>query len=259
MKPQRINYLGPRMEITVGDNVIAGGVVSLDVWSTRVSAGDSCRVVLAEPHGVTLPAMTKGDPLEIAWGYAGYDLDVIFKGTVDDVSRDGQVLLKGIDAASTLLRTRITKTYVRQTAAAIVKDLAGGIGLDTSGVADASDVLDRLPLFEQTVVEALRIIGRRLGLDHELWVDTDGLCHWKTRSYDQEPVAGYTHGVDILDFERAASRATLLTTGCALPHSVVVEVNGTEGGPAAWFVESVHHFRRPGKGSRTEFTLEACP
>ena len=106
MKPQRINYLGPRTEIAVGDTVITDGVVSLDVWSTRVSAGDSCRIVLAEPHGVSLPAMAEGDSLEIAWGYAGYDLEAIFTGAVDDVSRNGQVILKGIDAASELLRTK---------------------------------------------------------------------------------------------------------------------------------------------------------
>lgn len=198
----------------------------------------------------------RGMPLKISWGYRPDGMFELFRGVVRDVDGARSPLqVKGIDYNTILAAKRITATYQDETAEGIIRAVLAGSGL-TVDAAESGVVIDRLPLFNITLREAVdtltAMVRKQTG---DRWYDyiRDGVLHWGKPDYDQQPVHAFRTGVDVLAFRRSeAGLSTLTTLIVPVQTAQIVTVDG----------ERFHVIRaeyRWRDGGRTVLGLEKCP
>jgi hypothetical protein len=105
------------------------------------------------------------DPLVLRWGYRGQELQPLFDGTVLRTHLRETFKVWGLCRARALADTRITRTYQEEAAGAVVNHLVAALGFSSLDVAPCDLVIDKLPLRNSTVVQALTFLNRRLELD----------------------------------------------------------------------------------------------
>jgi hypothetical protein len=264
MQPQSINYLGPKTEVALGDltlTVVAG----MSVWSSREPTADTCEIVLPDLPGDLAKKLEKDAPLVVRHGYKGYDLETIFTGTVIDVLPKKRLTVFGADAMRLLFETKLTITFQDETPTSIIRKMVGDLGIDVSQVTEIEDLLDRLPLYRNTVWQAVKMINDRMvrqgspqaGLPHDFFVDETGAFRWEPRDLEQERSFEFVYGRNILDCDlKVSGTSTLLTVGMPVRHSTVVTVTDRLGETADFYVMAVRHFLAPKGGSRTFLKME---
>lgn len=95
---------------------------------------------------------------------------------------------------------------------------------------------------DNTIVEAINFLNRRLGLDHAFYADPDGGFFLGPRDETQEPSHTFIRGDDVLDFQfLPGGRFWLTVMGVAIWHSDTVTIEGTDGTETRYFVEQVCH------------------
>ncbi|MCL4190578.1 MAG: hypothetical protein KJZ87_02440 [Thermoguttaceae bacterium] len=256
MQPQSINYLGPKTEVALGDLTLTA-IAGMSVWSSREPTADTCEIVLPDLPGDLAKKIAKDAPLVIRHGYKGYDLETIFTGTVVDVLPKKRLTVFGADAMRLLFETKLTITFQDETPTSIIRKMVGDLGIDVSLVTEIEDVLDRLPLYRNTVWQAVKMINDRMGLPHDFFVDETGAFRWEPRDLEQEPSFEFVYGRNILDLDlKASGQSTLLTVGMPVRHSMIVSVTDRLGDTANFYVMAVRHFLAPKGGSRTFLKME---
>jgi len=256
MQPQSINYLGPKTEVALGDLTLTA-VAGMSVWSSREPTADTCEIVLPDLPGDLATQIAKDAPLVVRHGYKGYDLETIFPGTVVDVLPKKRLTVFGADAMRLLFETKLTITFQDETSTSIIRKMVGDLGVDVSQVTEIEDVLDRLPLYRNTVWQAVKMINDRMGLPHDFFIDETGAFRWEPRDLEQEPSFEFVYGRNILDCDlKVSGTSTLLTVGMPVRHSSVVTVTDRLGATADFYVMAVRHFLAPKGGSRTFLKME---
>jgi len=167
----------------------------------------------------------------------------------------------GLCRARALADTRITRTYQDEEADAVVEHLVDGLGFASVDVAACDLLIDKLPLHDSTVVEAIAFLNRRLELDRAFYADAEGSFSWGERDTTQAPAFTFIHGDDILDLQSLPGQRHLLTVmGVPIWHSQVVALVDAAGNETLHFVEQVEHgVGRGGAGLRSRLWLEAIP
>jgi len=157
--------------------------------------------------------------------------------------------------------TRITRTYQNEAADAVVSHLVGDLGFASLDIAPCETVIDKLPLCDNTVVEAIQLLNRRLELDRAIYADPEGGFHWCERDTTQDPAITFTHGEDIIDFQALPGGRHLLTVmGAPLWHSQVVNLVDAAGAEARYFIEQARHtVGFGGTGTRSHLWLSEVP
>ncbi len=198
------------------------------------------------------------DPLVLRWGYRGQELQPLFDGTVLRTHLRETFKVWGLCRARALADTRITRTYQEEAAGAVVNHLVAALGFSSLDVAPCDLVIDKLPLRNSTVVQALTFLNRRLELDQAFYADAIGGFHWAVRDTAQQPVHAFTHGEDILDLQSLPGNRRLLTVmGTSVWHSQVVTLVDAAGDETDHFVEQVRHTGGiGGTGIRSHLWLE---
>ena len=256
MQPQSINYLGPKTEVAIGDLMLAA-VAGMSVWSSREPTADTCEIVLPDLPGDLAKKVEKDAPLVMRHGYKGFDLETIFTGTIMDILPKKKLTVFGADAMRLLFETKLTITFQDETPTSIIRKMVGDLGIDVSQVSEIEDVLDRLPLYRNTVWQAVKMINDRTGLAHDFFIDEDGAFRWEPRDLEQEPSFEFVYGQNILDLDlKTLGQSTLLTVGMPVCHSTVVSVTDRLGDTANFYVMAVRHFLAPKGGSRTFLKME---
>ena len=256
MQPQSINYLGPKTEVALGDLIISA-VAGMSVWTSREPTADTCEIALPDLPGDLAKKVEKDAPLVVRHGYKGYELETIFTGTVADVLPKKKLTVFGVDAMRLLFETKLTITFQDETPTSIIRKMVGDLGIDVSLVTEIEDVLDRLPLYRNTVWQAVKMVTDRTGLPHDFFVDETGAFRWEPRDLDQEPSFEFVYGQNILDLDlKTSGQSTLLTVGMPVRHSMIVSVNDRLGDTANYYVMAVRHFLAPKGGSRTFLKME---
>jgi len=256
MQPQSINYLGPKTEVALGDLTLTA-VAGMSVWSSREPTADTCEIVLPDLPGDLATQIAKDAPLVVRHGYKGYDLETIFTGTVVDVLPKKRLTVFGADAMRLLFETKLTITFQDETSTSIIRKMVGDLGVDVSQVTEIEDVLDRLPLYRNTVWQAVKMINDRMGLPHDFFIDETGAFRWEPRDLEQEPSFEFVYGRNILDCDlKVSGTSTLLTVGMPVRHSSVVTVTDRLGATADFYVMAVRHFLAPKGGSRPFLKME---
>jgi len=256
MQPQSINYLGPKTEVALGDLIISA-VAGMSVWTSREPTADTCEIALPDLPGDLAKKVEKDAPLVVLHGYKGYDLETIFTGTVVDILPKKRLAVFGADAMRLLFETKLTITFQEETSTSIIGKMVGDLGIDVSKITEIEDVLDRLPLYRNTVWQAVKMINDRTGLPHDFFMDETGAFRWEPRDIEQEPSFEFVYGQNILDLDlKTLGQSTLLTVGMPVRHSMVVSVTDRLGDTTDFYVMAVRHFLSPKGGSRTFLKME---
>ena len=256
MDPQTIKYLGPKTEVDIGSLTLAT-VSGMTVWSTREPTADSCEITFHDLPGDLVGQIEKDAPLVVRHGYKGFDLDTIFTGTVIDILPKKKLIVFGADAMRKLFETRLSITYQDETPTSIICKIVGDLEIDVSKVSDIEATMDRLPLFQNTVWQAVKMINERLALGYDWFIDEEGAFRFEPRNLDQEPAFSFAYGQNILDMNlKASGTSTLLTVGMPVRHSTVVEVTGRNDETNRYYVIGVKRFLSNGGGSRIFLHME---
>ena len=256
MEPQKIQYLGPKTEVEIG-NLTLSTVSGMTVWSTRNPTADTCEIALPDLPGDLASQVEKDASLVVRHGYKGFDLDTIFTGTIIDVLPKKKLTVFGADAMRKLFETRLTVTFQDEAPASIVRKTIGDLDIDISKVPDIEGTLDRLPLYRNTVWQAVKMINDRLALGYDWFIDEEGAFRFEARDTKQEPAFSFSYGVNVLDMDlRDSGRSTLLSVGAPVRHSTVIEVTDRAGDTGRFYVTGVKHFLSSGGGSRIFLHME---
>ena len=204
------------MTIAVTNLVTIGGVAYQDVVkhyevAGRIDAARSCRLLLEDPTGELAEAAIEGATLSFALRLNAQDL-ALFTGTIAKASdpTPDEVDLRSFDSFRTLQTTPLTLTLLDATPAEMITELVSKrLSLDASGVESSDLVLDQLPLYRQTVVDAMRFIHRRLKLSRVFFFDGAGVFTWKERDTTADTTHDFEIGYDAdkIDWRQRTFRA----------------------------------------------------
>ncbi len=235
-------WMAPEIEVTIGERTRLGTVQRLDVVATRNEPLATAFLELSNVRFEWQDGAADGDPLAIRWGYRGQELVPLFDGTVQRAHLRETLSVWGLCRARALMNTRVTRTYQDEAADAVVRHLVAGCGFASVNIAACAATIDKLPLQDNTLVEGLNFLGRRLGLEHAAFADPTGSFHWVPRHAAQEPVATFTEGEDVIEV-RSLPGGRLRTTvmGAPLWHSTVVDLVHRDHSTTRAFVERVRH------------------
>jgi len=198
----------------------------------------------------------RGMPLKILWGYSSDAMIELFLGVVRDVDGSRNPLtIKGIDYNTILAAKRITATYQDESAEGNIRAVLADTGL-TVDAAESGVIIDRLPLFNVTLREAVdtvtAMVRKQTG---EAWFDfiRDGVLHWGPPDYDQQPVFSFQTGVDVLAFRKSSAGLSTLDT-MLVPVRIADVVTVDDQRHFAYI--AIYRWR---DGGRTTLGLERCP
>ena len=253
-----MNWLAPEIEVTIGEETRLASVHQMEVAAARSQPVATVYLELSNVRFEWNEGAADGDPLVLRWGYRGQDLSALFDGTVLRTHLRETFKVWGLCRARVLVDTRITRTYQDEAADAVVNHIVGNLGFSSLDIVPCNQVIDKLPLRNSTVVQALTFLNRRLELDRAFFADATGGFHWTERDTLQEPAFTFTHGEDILDLQSLPGHRRLLTVmGTAVWHSQVVALVDAAGNETRHFVEQVRHTGGVGgTGIRSHLFLE---
>ena len=237
-----MNWLAPEIEVTVGDRTRLASVQCMEVAAARSQPVASVYIELSNVRFEWEDGARDGDRLVLRWGYRGQELHALFDGTVLRAHARDILMIWGLCRARALADTRLTRTYQDEAADAVVNHLLSGLDFSSLDVAACDLVIDKLPLRDSTVVQALTLLNRRLELDRAFFADPEGGFHWAERDTSQEPAFTFTHGEDILNLQSLPGQRRLLTVmGTPVWHSQVIALVDAAGTETRHFVEQVRH------------------
>ena len=237
-----MNWLAPEIEVTIGEETRLASVQRMEVAAARSQPIASVYLELSNVRFEWEGGARDGDRLMLRWGYRGQDLHPLFDGTVLRAHARDTLTIWGLCRARALADTRLTRTYQDEAADAVVNHLLSGLDFSSLDVAACDLVIDKLPLRDSTVVQALTLLNRRLELDRAFFADPEGGFHWAERDTSQEPAFTFTHGEDILNLQSLPGQRRLLTVmGTPVWHSQVIALVDAAGTETRHFVEQVRH------------------
>ena len=250
-------WKAPEIEVSIGEKTRLGSVRTMEVAAACNQPVATAWLDLSNVRFEWQDGVKDGDALKLRWGWRGHELAPLFDGTVMRGHLRETLQVWGLCRARALMDTHVTRTYQDEEAAAIVEHLTGELGFASLDIAECATVLDKLPLHDSNIVEAIHFLNRRLNLDHAFWCDSEGGFHWGPRDEAQEPTASFTHGEDVIDFRSLPGNRLLLTAmGASVWHSQVVSVIDRDGSEKNYFVEQVRHTAGiSGSGSRSHLWL----
>jgi hypothetical protein len=120
----------PRAVLTVGGRQLKSAEAALARLQVSLGLGAHDAAALTVWPSSKLASTSSGDTLAIALGEDGSETDV-WSGEVTEVSAGGDaILIDGLAATVALSRTRMSQTYLDQSVADIVRDLASSVTVD---------------------------------------------------------------------------------------------------------------------------------
>ena len=251
-------WQAPEMEITLGETTSRNGVMKVDVVAARNQPVATAFVELSNVRFEWQNGAKDGDALVLKWGWRGQELAPLFTGTVVRAHLRETLQLWGLCRGRALVDTRVTRTYQNETALAIIDHLIAPCRYKLSFCTNLERTIDKLPLQDNTLVEAITFLNRRLSLAHDTYCDPLGGFHWEEPNRGQDPAASFTQGVDVEQWLVLPGDRFLLTTmGTPLWHSKVLSVTDRRGVETPYFVEQVRHTLGIfAAGSRSRFWLK---
>jgi len=249
----------PEIEVTIGERTAIGNVIEMEVAAARNQPVASVYLELSNIRFEWQDDANDGDVLIVKWGWRGQDLVPLFTGTVLRSHLRETMQVWGLCLCRSLMDTRVTRTYQNEEAKAVVRHLLSGLNFASLDIDDRVDLIDKLPLQDNTIIDALDWLNRRLMLNHAFWCDAQGNFHWDSRDFDQEPAFTFTHSQDISEWKALPGKRFLLgVTALPVWHSEMISVVDREGKSKKYFVEQVRHTvgrNSEGEGARSRLWL----
>ncbi len=208
-------------------------------------------------NSVAPKVFQSGDNIAIRWGYEGHILEQIFIGFIREIWQQGnELIIEAIDRAALLFDTRITRAFQFETPTAIVQSLLETAKVTDYEIEQIEKPLNRLPLVNNTIAEAIYYINRRTGLEFDFWFGPDGKFHWHSK--DSAEHCGYRleYGKNILVYKlNDGGHMEITTVGLPLFHSQLIDVE-LDSEESVYFINKIRHSFGPGnRGSRSSLWL----
>lgn len=187
----------PAYKVKIGsvifDSTANPEILSIGVDLDMDVPSDSFKITLKP--GAKASSIKNGDAVIIELGYEG-TLSKVLTGTVDTIEpKISELVVSGYSAVAILTMARINQVYEKQTAGAIVKDLASKAGI---AVKDVEDGLS----FPMYVIDDtrdgythMRELARKCGFD--LFLTGDGRLVFK--KYARQTPRPFKYGRDIIE------------------------------------------------------------
>ena len=252
-----MTWNAPEIEVTLGEKTRLGSVRVMEIAAARNQPVATAYLDLSNVRFEWQDGAKDGDPLVLKWGWRGQELAPLFMGTVLRAHLRETLQVWGLCKGRALADTRVTRTYQDEEAAAIIQHLVCECGFAKQDIEPCSILIDKLPLRDNTLVEAITFLNRRLSLEHAFYCDPEGIFHWEAYDPGQEPAFTFTHGLDVSEWKALPGNRFLLTVmGTPVWHSQVVAVVDREGKETRYFVEQVRHtVGVGGAGARSQLWL----
>ena len=242
------NYFKPVIKVSVNGVEQSLATAQFSVDSDLRGKAESCLITLEDQDGSRGDSFVQGNGLEIQWGYEGGSLTRIFQGLVLDSNRSNPLIVRGIDYNTILNAIRIKQTYQDDTVSGIMKAFMIWSGLELE-IEDCEVEIDRIPFFNCTLrecIDSLTAIAKRETGDEHFDYIRDGVFHWGRKDLGQAPLAVFTTGVNIIDFQlNEDGLSELLTMISPVQHSQVIQIDGAD-----YFVEKVEYIWKNGGRTR---------
>lgn len=237
-----MTWNAPEIEVTLGGKTRLGSVRVMEVAAARNQPVATAYLDLSNIRFEWQDGAKDGDALVLKWGWRGQELKPLLTGTVLRAHLREKLQVWGLCRGRALVDTRVTRTYQDEEARAIIEHLVSPLDFASLDLADAPEILDKLPLRDNTLVEAITFLNRRLSLEHGFYCDPEGTFHWRPQDQSQEPAFTFTHGQDVSEWKALPGNRFLLTVmGTPVWHSQVVSVVDRGGKETRYFVEQVRH------------------
>jgi hypothetical protein len=234
-------WLAPEIEVAIGDRSRLGTVRRMEIVAARGEPLATAFLELSNVRFEWQEGAADGDPLVIRWGYRGQELTPLFDGTVQRAHLRETLSVWGLCRARVLMDTRVTRTYQDEAADAVARHLLAGCDFASQDIAACGVTIDKLPLRDNTLVEALGFLGRRLGPEHAAWADPTGGFHWAPPDWTT-PVTTFTEGEDVLELRSLPGGGLHLTVmGAPIWHSTIIDLVYRDRSTTRAFVERVRH------------------
>jgi len=248
------NFFKPVINVAVNGVDYSLATAEFTVNSDLRGKADSCRITLEDQDGSRGDSFIKGNALEIQWGYEGGSLTRIFQGVVLDSNHSNPLEIRGIDYNTLLNAVKIKQTYQDDTVSGIMKAFMIWSGLELE-IEDCEVEVDRIPFFNCTLRECVdsmtAIANWETGEEYFDYI-RDGIFRWGRKDLEHAPVAVFTTGVNIIDFQlNEEGLSELLTMISPVQHSQVIQIDG-----ANYFVEKVEYVWK--NGGRTRLGVHLC-
>ena len=225
----KIDNFAPVIDVTLAGTPVGQIVSGFNVTSGLREKADTCVLKLADYGRFLTKLVKRGDSLLIKWGYAGEEQTEIFRGVIRSIGVDDPVVIRGIDYNTILNNKRIQMTFEDETASGIVKAVMASAGLELD-IEDCDIVIDRLPLFNRTLREAVDAVSEIVKRESdEQYCDyiREGTFHWCTKKLDGEAQCAFRIGVNIIRQEVVSDGMGFIETPVSpVKHSEIIEVEG---------------------------------
>ena len=259
-KIPQINYLAPVVNIAIGDHLFTE-ISHLEIDAACPAIAASCLLTIPDLSNELHSIFTKGDKITVSWGYCGRELERIFTGILQGVEEyKSEIYIKAIDMAALLYDKHITCTYQNETPSTIITSMLKEAGISDFDVDEVNSSIERLPLVNNNIIEAIYLINRNVEVKHNFWFDQDGKFYWKTNGNDNADHSGYMleWGKNIISLTKLHAGTTKLSTiGLPLFHSKFIDIINKENINQTFCIKRVKHNLGPNKrGSRTFLWLE---
>ena len=253
-----MTWNAPEIEITLGGKTRLGSVRVMEVAAARNQPVATAYLDLSNVRFEWQEGAEDGDVLTLRWGWRGQELAPLFTGAVLRAHLRETLQVWGLCRGRALVDTRVTRTYQDEEASAIAQHLVADSGFALpQDIVFCNAILDKLPLHNSSIIEAIHYLNRRLDLDYDFWCDPVGSFHWGPRNLGQKSAASFTHGEDVIDLQALPGNRSLLTVmGSPLWHSQIISIFDRSGSETRYFIEQVRHtVGVSGEGARSRLWL----
>jgi hypothetical protein len=210
----------PSFELSFGGGSAdewARAVASVSVEAGLAPAVDAAEIVLSAREDA--PSVALGDTGSVALGFEDEGTVTVFTGAVRAVHRTiaGTTRVAAANAGAALSAFRLDQGYERQSAGAIVSDLAGRAGVETGSIEDGANlpyyVIDSRASTWEHVARLATLSG------FAAWADTDGKLRFGPLDAGQAAQT-FAYGEDVLELDAAeappaAGSVTVVGEGAA--------------------------------------------
>ena len=252
-----VNYLAPIVNIKIGDYIFSEiNLLEIDASCSEIAA--LCTLGLPYITNQSELKINVGNKIEVYSGYVGFELKCIFTGIIQKVEeRKSDFLINSMDMTSKLINTWITRTYKNETPSTIIKSLILEAGLKEFEIDEGDYTLDRLPLVNNNIIEALYLLTHRLKIEYNFWFDQYGKFFWVKNDSKQHSGYMLEWGKNIITLKKLYSGVISLSTiGLPLHHSQLLNVIDKTDLEKTYLIERVKHMFGPGvRGLRTTLWL----
>ncbi len=173
---------------------------------------DSLTLSFRDVEGIIAPALTKGKPIMISWGYDG-KYGALFEGVISSVHAElKQVTLEALDYSAAFNSLFISQSFVEETASNILKAILKDSGLNL--IIEESDLSYKVfPIFNQSAFFVLQKITKDVS-NHtgipQIYFTRGKTFTWKALDISVTPVMTFSTGENIIRWVKGRKLTTLI-------------------------------------------------